>query len=453
MKKGSKHGQIGLCMVIGMIMLGSNPAFTQQDRDIVKSSTSHYFEKSNAEITPLKVGDKVPNITFEKILYYPHSKANLSDFKSKLIILDFWSSYCGACIQLFPHMDSLKKEFGSNLQIILVNGKSQLSGDDDKRITGIIERVKQRTGIDIQLPVVYDCDILDKYFVYNAIPHEVWINDSGEVIAITSSTEVNKNNIKSILEGKKISLRSKTVIDFDRHIPLFVNGNGGCADDFMFRSILTGCKEGTIAGTGQRHNEKNQITGFYMYNKPLSTLLGFAGYNLSFRKNLLFVEVSKSFKIDPPDDETKYNYLYCYDLTVPPGTYTDLQKYIRQDIERYFHITVKSEKRKLDCIVLKGLSNPSHFVWAKGDGRAESDLENTTAHKYVKNFSISNLVMALNNYSSIPLINEIENPGRIDMELPFDLTDKVALISALKKAGFIVNEELREMDVTVITDK
>lgn len=61
----------------------------------------------STSILPLTIGDKVPDIVLNHVINYKAGDIKLSDFKGKLVILDFWSSWCGACIALFPHMDSL----------------------------------------------------------------------------------------------------------------------------------------------------------------------------------------------------------------------------------------------------------------------------------------------------------------------------------------------------------
>lgn len=170
------------------------------------SLSNYCFGQKN---TTLLIGDKVPDIVLQNVLYHSDTKIRLADLKGKLVILDFWSSWCGPCIKLFPHMDSLQREFGNKIQIILVNGKSKASKDDATKIAKIIERTRLKTGVNIQLPVVYDCEILDNYFPYQQIPHEVWIGFDGKVIAITASAEVNRKNIESILAGRKVDMPVK----------------------------------------------------------------------------------------------------------------------------------------------------------------------------------------------------------------------------------------------------
>lgn len=48
-------------------------------------------------------------------------KYNLSDFKDKYILLDFWNLNCGICIKAFPETGELVKMYKDNLVVISIN--------------------------------------------------------------------------------------------------------------------------------------------------------------------------------------------------------------------------------------------------------------------------------------------------------------------------------------------
>lgn len=46
----------------------------------------------------------------------------IQHFKGKVVYLDFWASWCGPCVESFPFMNSLHKDFkAQGLQVLAVN--------------------------------------------------------------------------------------------------------------------------------------------------------------------------------------------------------------------------------------------------------------------------------------------------------------------------------------------
>src|ERR1044071_9872789 len=43
----------------------------------------------------------------------------LSDFKGKIVLVDFWSTWCGPCKMAMPHMEQLHKKLGAQDFVVL----------------------------------------------------------------------------------------------------------------------------------------------------------------------------------------------------------------------------------------------------------------------------------------------------------------------------------------------
>jgi peroxiredoxin len=64
-----------------------------------------------------------PSVAGKKAEDFPvtiHGKqAHLSDFRGKLVVLIFWASYCGSCVEELPDLDRLQERIRSRGGVVL----------------------------------------------------------------------------------------------------------------------------------------------------------------------------------------------------------------------------------------------------------------------------------------------------------------------------------------------
>ncbi len=65
----------------------------------------------------------------------------MNDYKGKVLILDFWATYCPPCIEGIPHLRKLKKQYGDDLEIVGLH----VGGPDDRPL---VPEFKKRHEID-----------------------------------------------------------------------------------------------------------------------------------------------------------------------------------------------------------------------------------------------------------------------------------------------------------------
>jgi thiol-disulfide isomerase/thioredoxin len=68
----------------------------------------------------LKVGDTLPDLAGYKL-----EGPLPAGLKGKVVIVDFWASWCRPCAELFPVLDELQKKYGDRLVVLAVNVDEQ----------------------------------------------------------------------------------------------------------------------------------------------------------------------------------------------------------------------------------------------------------------------------------------------------------------------------------------
>ena len=115
----------------------------------------------------LKVGDSLPNLSTYGL------EGKLPDnLKGKVVILDFWASWCAPCKQSFPVMDKLYKDnSGRGLGIVAVSVDEKVSD---------MEKFLKKTPV--TFPVVHDAaHKLVKETDVSTMPTSFIIDRSGKV--------------------------------------------------------------------------------------------------------------------------------------------------------------------------------------------------------------------------------------------------------------------------------
>lgn len=72
----------------------------------------------------VSVGDEVPDVTLKTL---DGESIKLRDQKGKIVLLDFWATWCAPCVEELPHFEDIQKKFGDRDDFLLV----QISQDWD----------------------------------------------------------------------------------------------------------------------------------------------------------------------------------------------------------------------------------------------------------------------------------------------------------------------------------
>ena len=436
---------------------------------------------AQSEIKPLQIGDQVPDLEFTSIINSEKKIIRLSDYKGKLIILDFFATWCVPCVRALPHLDSLQREFEDEIVILPITYES------DSVLRRFLEK---QPHLKMTLPYITDTN-LQIYFPFRALPLEVWIDEDGKVIASTDGAAVTPENIKKVLsESTAILPPKQDVLDRDHTKPFMAGFFGSYKfqpEQILFNSILTEGFEGmpgmsssgpfTKDGMSTLSVSNNYITKLYwtalldvigpfapkgheideeffnkkeFYKKMLSRVIWEAqDSTLLWSKKTVDIISSKPYK------EVVFN----YELRMPETDNATFRRIMLGDLNRYFGIVHgingAIEKRQVKCYALTVIGPESLFKTKNGPPDVE--LENGVNRFKVSNYKIDEIMFYWLTfhipYFEYPIINETNYSAPVDFDLGnIDPTDFYAVNDELKKFGLEFRLVERELDMIVFKE-
>jgi thiol-disulfide isomerase/thioredoxin len=169
---------LGLLIVGAVINFGEKQGRgvteNEEKQDITGNSDEEVIPPDKMVKTGPNIGKVAPNFELETL---SGDKLKLSDLRGKNVLINFWATWCGPCIEEMPAINEIYHEYrDQDFEVVAVN----MTKFEYKR-----EEIKPFVeGLKLSFPVVLEKegDVIDQYQVYN-IPTSYFIDKNGIVKA------------------------------------------------------------------------------------------------------------------------------------------------------------------------------------------------------------------------------------------------------------------------------
>lgn len=404
--------------------------------------------------TALNIGDTLPSIIFKNVFNDPGKTVSLSDYRGKLIILDFWNKWCHACLTSFPEMEKLQQRFGDTIKIFLVTNDS--NGD----LSRLFQKVKLPA-----IPILCNDTLLTNMFPHTTVPHHIWIGTQGKVQFITDGFNATENNISKVLEGENLALHiRKEVGDFKADDALWKEGNGRLQKYITGYSFgMNRIEENESTKWSLNKDTVNKTIGFKFLNVPLLDLYKMAFGNSIYRSiykynnRILFNLSDKGKQLrQPPNTENLFEWneknLVCFESKWLETRDSVAFQYLQNDVNKFFPYSVKTANKDILCYSLKLAFNKK----IKKTDHEKPLIKFTDDAFILKNIPVSFMVESLNGISlfkDTPVIDGTNLNKNINIIMLGAFTDMVTLKQKLLENGFILEQERKILKMLIISEK
>lgn len=433
-----------------------------------------------------EVGKPCPDYMLNDIAFYSKKKANLSDFKGKWLILDFWAMNCSSCIASFPEVSTTQSLLRDSLQYLMI------TYDDPKKENRTIYN-RYHKNLKLNMPCAFDGTTPDNgifnQFNIAFLPHAVVIDPKGIVRAVTSKVNIIK--LKDLMAGRPVTFRKPSFarekpdyvpVKYDRSRPLGVNNNVLADSDFIYRSQLSPWKPGyPVDGDEQfiyptvwdkvYHNKgRFQTLGCpleYIYwiaytgrmptqidgRNGLSNLVGEI-----WPKPLLEIKDSSLFEHDSATGKN----LFCYSMVVPREKATEalMKDVMQNDLRHYFGYHVVIEERDMPYLrmiakegaaaMLQSRMTVDTIVATSKGSWQGAEYKNIPFKDF---FRLVKIYIGLSDANDMPVIDETGIEGNIAINVEWFKNDINSVRKALQKYGLDIVRGEKRMKVLVIKDE
>ncbi len=348
-----------------------------------------------------KVGDRAPLIELEGLLQAPNGASTKPEaLRGKVVVLEFWATWCGPCIVHFPHLNELADRFkGQPVQFISITEESR----------EVVERFLKKREIKSWVGLDTDRSVF-RVLRVAGIPQTVIIDTEGRIAARTSPAQVTEQVLRDLLAGKTVTLADPY------------------AEALKAAAIEKPEGEPLIEITINSADPPDQFGGWSM-NPGRYQGKGVALQSL----------IATAYRVTddrvvgsthPGRGTTLLERRYDVVVSIPPSRRELLPALLQSTLQAAFGVSTRRETREADVFALRRIANtePKIRKAAGGGGHAS----NAGGVIVAVNWNIQGLVDTLQGMLGTPVVDQTALEGIYDWDIQYDEDNPTSLIQAVR---------------------
>ena len=117
-------------------------------------------------------GEPAPDFSLRDI---NGKEVSLSSHKGKVVLVNFWATWCGPCKLEMPHLDKMDREFeAKGFEVISIS-------TDDARAASKVKPLIKRGGYGFTVLLDKDTSVVSQYNPAKTLPYNVLIDRDGNI--------------------------------------------------------------------------------------------------------------------------------------------------------------------------------------------------------------------------------------------------------------------------------
>ena len=145
----------------------------------------------------LDLGNQAPAINITDWITNVPSNQTLA---GQNIVLEFWATWCGGCIDAVPHLNELQSHFNQDEVLFL-----SMTDESPEKVNGLLERIHFESTVVLDQDAITHANYGENGAVLKAIPKTILIDKKGIVRWIGHPNELSKHLIEQLVRDEDIT--------------------------------------------------------------------------------------------------------------------------------------------------------------------------------------------------------------------------------------------------------